>query len=51
MKKNLGIGLGIGIGTAIYDYFSHGEIDWIRAVVLSIIASVIFLAFEKMKKK
>jgi uncharacterized membrane protein len=51
MKKNLGTGLGIGVGTAIYDYFSHGEIDWIRAVVISIIASLILLAFEKMKKK
>ena len=50
MKKILGTGLGIGVGTAIYDYFSHGEIDWLRAVAVAIIASVILFAIEKMKK-
>jgi hypothetical protein len=50
MKKILGMGLGIGIGTAIYDYLSHGEIDWIRAVVIAIIASVILFVIEKVTK-
>ena len=48
MKKILGMGL--GIGTAIYDYLSHGEIDWIRAIVVAIIASVILFVIEKVKK-
>ena len=50
MKKILGMGLGIGIGIAIYDYLSHGEIDWIRAIVVAIIASVILFGIEKVKK-
>lgn len=50
MKKILGTGLGIGIGTAVYDYFAHGEIDWIRALDIAIIASVILFVIEKVKK-
>lgn len=50
MKKILGIGLGIGIGVAIYDYLSHGGIDWIRAIAIAIIASVLLFVFERVKK-
>ena len=50
MKKILGTGIGIGVGTGIYDYFSLGEIDWMRAIFIAIIASVIIFSIEKMKK-
>ena len=50
MKKIFGTGLGIGIGSAIYDYLSHGAIDWRRATVIAAIAIIILYVFEKMKK-
>ena len=51
MKKLFGTGLGIGVGSAIYDYFAHGAIDWKRAIFIAIIATIILLIFEKVKKK
>ena len=54
MKKSLGIlgtGLGIGMGVLIYDYLTQGEFDWIRAVSIAAIASVLIFIFEKFKGK
>lgn len=54
MKKNLGAletGLGIGVGVLIYNYLTQGEIDWIRAVSIAAIASVLIFVFEKFKGK
>ena len=50
MKKTVRTGIGIGVGTAIYDYIAHGAIDWQRAVAIAIIASILLLLFERMKK-
>ncbi len=51
MKKILGTGLGITIGGVIYDYLSHGTVDWIRAIAIGIIATIILFLFEKSKSK
>ena len=42
--------MGIGLVFVVYDYLSLGKIDWIRAVVVAVIASVILYVIEKVKK-
>ncbi len=48
--KNLKIGLGFAAGFIIYDYFVHGEIDWIRAIVTAILAVIIMAVINGLKK-
>ena len=48
-KKAIGMGLGIGIGNELYDYLSHGEVDWIRAIAIAVIAIILLALFEKIK--
>ena len=50
MKKLLGTGIAIGIGTGIYDYLTHGAMDWKRAIFIAIIATLILFIFEKVKE-
>lgn len=49
MKKTLGTGFGIGIAVLIYDYVAQGELDWIRAVSIALIASVLIFLVERLK--
>lgn len=51
MKKTIGTGLGVGIGVLIYDYLAQGETDWIRAISIALIASVLIFVLEKFKRK
>lgn len=48
--KNLKMALGFATGFAIYDYFSDGQVDWIRAIVTAILAVVIMAIFNGLKK-
>ena len=49
--KNLKMLLGFATGFMTYDYFAHGEIDWIRAIVTAIFASIITVLFFNKPKK
>ena len=48
--KNIKMGLGFATGFIIYDYFAHGEIDWIRAIVTAILAIVIMAIINGFNK-
>ncbi|MBU2947022.1 hypothetical protein [Zobellia uliginosa] len=48
--KNLKIGFGFATGFLIYDYFVHGELNWIAAIVTGIILSALMPLFYKSKK-
>ena len=48
--KNLKMGLGFAAGFAVYDYFAHGQVDWIRAIITAILAVVITVIFNGLKK-
>jgi uncharacterized membrane protein len=47
---NLKMALGFTIGFIIYDYFAHGQIDWIRAIVTAIVAVIIMAIINGLKK-
>jgi len=49
--KNLKMLLGYTAGFITYDYFAHGEIDWIRAIVTAIFTSIITVLFFNGTKK
>ena len=48
--KNLKLGIGFATGFMFYDYFAHGEIDWIRSIVTAILAIVIMAIINGLKK-
>ncbi|MFS4492406.1 hypothetical protein [Maribacter sp. 2308TA10-17] len=47
--KNIKMGLGFAAGFLIYDYFVHGELNWIAAVVTAIIMAALMPLFYKNK--
>ena len=48
--KNLKMGLGLVTGFLIYDYFVHGELNWIEPIVTAIIMAVLMPLFTKSEK-
>ena len=49
--KNLKMVLGFATGFIIYDYVANGEVDWVRAIVTAILASIITILFFNGSKK
>ena len=48
--KNLKMALGFAIGFVLYDYFAHGQVDWIRAIIVSILTVIFMTIFKGLKK-
>ena len=47
---NLKLGLVIIAVFALYNYFVHGEIDWIEEIITTILAVVIMSIYDGIKK-
>ncbi|KPM30800.1 Hypothetical protein I595_3297 [Croceitalea dokdonensis DOKDO 023] len=48
--KNLKMASGFATGFLLYDYFVHGELNWIAAIVTAIILAALMPLFYKNKK-
>ena len=48
--KNIKLVLGFATGFIIYDYFAHGQIDWIGAIIKAILVVIMMAIFNGFKK-
>jgi hypothetical protein len=53
MKKwNIGLlisfGFGSGFGIAIYDYFVHDNVDWIRSLLVGLFVTISLIVFNRL---
>ncbi|MEI7420899.1 MAG: hypothetical protein WCK18_02345 [Prolixibacteraceae bacterium] len=42
----ISFGFGSAFGIVIYDYFVHGNIDWIRSLLVGIFVAISLIAFN-----
>ena len=50
-KETLITGLCIGLGVATSDLLSDGSLDWIRTIVITLIATGLYVGIKKLRKK